>query len=144
MSKGRCRSLWGPGGKVSEKMFNNIAFRMTGDYEKADEVAHEAFFPALGRSKVSWRSNPFHLNDQHRSQSRKKQPQKTRVISHYEPISVGQTAEPKDMILRLRGWGEEIICLINPFPALAPPEQGQGLGQVPEPVGLLRALGEAS
>jgi len=29
----------------------NIAFRMTGDYEKADEVAHEAFFPALGRSK---------------------------------------------------------------------------------------------
>jgi len=48
------------------------------------------------------------------------------------------------MILRLRGWGEEIICLINPFPALAPPEQGLGLGQVPEPVGLLRALEEAS
>ncbi|WAC08536.1 MAG: sigma-70 family RNA polymerase sigma factor [Thermodesulfobacteriota bacterium] len=80
--------------RYQKKMFN-IAFRMTGDYEAAGEVVQEAFLSAFRAIKTfrgeatfaTWLTTIV-LN--HAKNSLKK----TRVISHYEPISLDQAADP--------------------------------------------------
>jgi RNA polymerase sigma-70 factor (ECF subfamily) len=82
--------------RYQKKMFN-IAFRMTGDYEAAGEVVQEAFLSAFraikkfrGESTFATWMTSIVLN--HAKNSLKK----TRVISHYEPISLDQAADPHD------------------------------------------------
>ena len=82
--------------RYQKKMFN-IAFRMTGDYEAAGEIVQEAFLSAFRAIKTfrgeatfaTWMTSIV-LN--HAKNSLKK----TRVISHYETISLDQSAEAND------------------------------------------------
>jgi len=82
--------------RYQKKMFN-IAFRMTGDYEAAGEVVQEAFLSAFKAIKnfrgeatfATWMTSIV-LN--HAKNSLKK----IRAISHFEPISLDQAADPHD------------------------------------------------
>lgn len=82
--------------RYQKKMFN-IAFRMTGDYEAAGEVVQEAFLSAFRgiksfRGDASFATWMTSIVLNHAKNSLKK----SRVIAHYEPISLDQAADPLD------------------------------------------------
>jgi RNA polymerase sigma-70 factor (ECF subfamily) len=86
--------------RYQKKMFN-IAFRMTGDYEKAGEVVQEAFLSAFRAIKkfrgeatfATWMTSIV-LN--HAKNCLKN----IKIISHYEPMSLDEASEAHNGIPR--------------------------------------------